>query len=204
MKVLVIIPTRKFVETDCLRSVTNQTYTDYSVCMHAMMPIKLHLDPEKDRVMNIVRNRNYIRDMVLKSDAEWFFWVDSDTVVPQNAIETFLKIKEPYMGGWYQKKDKTTWVAGRFNNKGVFVFQKNIPQEEKFETDLLGLGCAFIHRSVLEKISFEHGMDVMMKEESGQKLFYAECAMFCKAAKEKGITPYLIRDVVCGHLLVQT
>ncbi len=204
MKVLILIPTRLFVEPDCLASVNNQTHADYSVCIHALAPIQLHIESEKNRVLNVVRNRNMMRDMALKTDAEWFMWVDSDTVIPPSAIATFLKYKKPLMGGWYKKKDGSVWVAGSFIPNGLFQFYKEQPADAELPVDLLGLGCAFMHRDVLEKIEFDPGITKDMTDTSGASFFYAECAMLCESAKKIGITPLLIKDVVCRHLPVLT
>ena len=145
-----------------------------------------------------------MRDMALKSSAAWFFWVDSDTIVPPHAIDTFLKYKKEFMGGWYKKKDDSTWVSGNFNSEGLFVFQKELPEGLFFKTDLLGLGCAFMHRSVLEKISFDGGVDRWMTTSEGDKFFFAECAMFSDDAQKLGFEPTMIREVVCTHIPVLT
>lgn len=204
MKVLALIPTRKFVEPDCLRSINHQTYSDYSVAIHALAPVFLHAEPERNRVLNVVRNRNIMRNMALKTDAEWFFWVDSDTVVPSHAIDTFMKYKKEFMGGWYKKKDNSTWVSGNFNKEGLFVFQKDLPEGLFFKTDLLGLGCAFMHRTVLEKIEFDGGVDRNMDSIDGGKFFFAECAMFSESAQKIGVMPTMIREVICEHIPIQT
>ncbi|MFM2357869.1 MAG: hypothetical protein RJA61_606 [Candidatus Parcubacteria bacterium] len=204
MKVLVLIPTRGFVEPACLHAIHAQDYTDYSTYVHILKPVKLHGDFEKDRVLNIVRNRNSIRELALKSDAEWFFWIDSDTIIPSNAISTFLRHNKPFMGGWYKKKDGSTWVAGKFLSNGQLSFYKEQPRDGEISVDLLGLGCSFMHRSVLEKISFDGGVDKWMTDTDGRRFFYAECAMFCESAKQSGIEPLLIREVVCSHIPVLT
>ncbi len=201
MKVLVVIPTKAGVENECFQAVLTQDYPDYGIFVSSLKPIPLDLSPEKNRVHNIVRNRNYARKMALASDAEWFLWVDTDVVLPRNAITEFLKVGKPLMGGWYKKILGSDWVAGRWVSSDTFShFQK--PEQGVVSTDLLGLGCAMIHRSLLERVEFKNGTDVIGKDMSGKSYFLGECMLFCQDSMRLGEKACMVGNVICAHLPV--
>ena len=40
------------------------------------------------------KNRNEIAKDFLKSDSEWMFWIDTDTIVPDGVEFTLVKVKD--------------------------------------------------------------------------------------------------------------
>ncbi len=199
MKVLALVPTKDgLMHSEALQALYGQKYADYSAMIHTLRPIELHSDRYKNKSLNILRNRNIMRDIALGSDAEWFFWVDSDTVVPENAIEEFLKVGKPLMGGWYPVVLNKNWVAAKWTQDGKLGhFSQSLPGIT--EVDMLGLGCAFMHRSVLEKIPFTAGTDEHVIGLDGAEYYMGQCATFCRDAQKEGIKPSLLGSIICKH-----
>lgn len=201
MKVLIVVPTKDGMENEAYKAVLSQDFSDYGVLVSVRRQEKLHDDPEKSRVLNIVRNRNHARAMALASDAEWFLWVDTDVVIPTNTITEFLKHGKKLMGGWYKKIVGEDWVSGKWVTKDVFYCFTE-PQKEVARVDMGGLGCAMVHRSVLEKLSFDGAIDTYSKDVHGRVCFLGECIVFCREADKLGSPMHMIPSVICKHLPV--
>ncbi len=200
MKVLALIPTKDgIVHPETLHAVYKQDFSDYSALIHILKPVFLHQDPYKNKSLNILRNRIIMKKLALGSSAEWFFWVDSDTVPPVNAITEFLKCEKPLMGGWYPTVFNANWVAARWAQESVFEHFK-APLPGLTEVDLLGLGCAFMHRSVLEKVDFTAGTEEYVKGIDGASYYLGQCGTFCRDALVFGVKAVMVGNVVCKHI----
>lgn len=138
-----------------------------------------------------------MRKMALSSPAEWFLWLDSDVAMPKTAISEFLKAGFPLMGGWYKKKGVNDWVAN-YKKGDVFVYYTQ-PQHGVIDTDLIGLGCVMMHRTVLEKQDFKPFTELGMKDDKGNNYFFGECFGFTQEAKSMGIKPKMVGSIVCKH-----
>lgn len=106
-------------------------------------------------VMTADHNRNLIVDEFLKSDAEWLFWIDSDTVVPIGAVERLLSTGRTLASGlYYGKHDPHPTIAYHIYNGAFAPIDQTVRWEvgELLEVDATGLGCMMTHRSVYEDI----------------------------------------------------
>lgn len=100
-------------------------------------------------------NRNDITDRFLKSDAEWLFWIDADTVVPSAAIQRLMGLGKTLASGLYYGKNPphNPIAYVKWNNA-----YKSIEGTQSWEVgeilpvDASGMGCMLTHRSVYEDI----------------------------------------------------
>lgn len=105
--------------------------------------------------MTADHSRNLIADDFLKSDAEWLFWIDSDTQVPVGAVERMLAQGKTLVSGLYYGKNDPHPPIAYFKYNGAY---RPIDKEMKWEkgeiihVDSAGMGCALTHRSVFEDI----------------------------------------------------
>lgn len=199
MKVLALIPTKDgIVHPETLNAVYKQDFVDYSALIHILKPIFLNRDLYKNKSLNILRNRIIMRSLALGTDAEWFFWVDSDTVPPLNAIQEFLKIGLPFMGGWYPTVFNENWVAGKFVKENILEHFLQ-PIMGLVEVDMLGLGCAFMHRSILEQINFTPGTEEYVVGVDGGSYYLGQCGTFCRDALRLDVKPTMVGSVICKH-----
>jgi hypothetical protein len=206
MKILIICPVKDKPEPECEISLVGQ---GAEILIHKREPEKEPLDiiSEKSKVKNIVLNRNEARTKALATDADYFLWVDGDIILPKDAVKNFLKYVEKgqkFLGGWYRKVMSPDWVAAMvIDNQSTLQYYKT-PQLGLTQVDLMGCGCMFMAREVLEKIEFRNGTDKDFRDTSGKTYFYAECLSFCEDAKKIGYIPTLCGDVICEHIDLKT
>jgi hypothetical protein len=91
------------------------------------------------------------------------------------------------------------YVAGRWIADNTF-FNFDRVLQGLVEVDMIGMGCALIHRKVLEKITFESGTNLACKDELGNKAIVGECGAFGNAAFKAGYKLYMDGNIVCKHL----
>jgi len=220
-KVLVIVITEDDVLKECYDSILKQDYPDFSTLVSVKKQELLSGNSDANKLLNIVKHRNEARKKALASDADYFFWIDSDIVLPVNAISSLLlqlqvpkvspifdKLKSQFpitepkqkhiMGGWYKlhsDTEKTAWNCANWvaDNKIASVegWQRSVIRVDKMD-----LGCVMMSREVLEKISFKHGFNLEVNDNRRA----CECLMFAKDAQDAGYELFMDGDVVCEHL----
>lgn len=104
-------------------------------------------------------NRNEITNKgFINGGADWIFWMDDDTVPPENAITHLVKIGLPFVAGLYflPAKPYNPIAYKRHESSGLYAPVYQYPKGGLFQVDSVGMGCTLIHRSVYEKIRDEH------------------------------------------------
>lgn len=105
--------------------------------------------------MTADHSRNAITADFLKSNAEWLFWVDSDTLVPVGALERLLAHGRTLVSGLYYGKNPPHMPIAYYIHNGAYTPIDNEIKWEKGEIipiDAPGMGCMLTHRSVFEDI----------------------------------------------------
>lgn len=105
--------------------------------------------------MTADHNRNSIVRDFLKSNAEWLFWIDSDTLVPIGAVDRLLAHGRTLVSGlYYGKNPPHPTIAYTIYNGAFRPLDKERSWEkgEIIEVDACGMGCMLTHRSVFEDI----------------------------------------------------
>lgn len=199
-KVLIIVITDKHVMPRCYNSLLEQDYPNFLVSVVAKRPVFQHSDTTKLKYLNCVDNRNEARRMFLGSDSDYCLFVDSDIVLPKNALSLLMSHGKDVMGGWYQEINSDRWIAGRWIADNTFFNFRQI-QPSVVKTDVVGMGCALVSRKVLEQVSFKPAIDVILKDESGVSLILGECGAFGNDVAEMGFNLYMDGSVVCEHLI---
>jgi hypothetical protein len=171
------------------------------------------------RGMPIDVTRESMVDTALKAGFEWIFFLDSDVILPDKALETLFSHKIPLINGIYKaKKPGGFWWAAWMRTKAPTGSEAFAPIESwtgrLIQVDVIGTGCMLIHRSVFEKIREKYPdlpfflwakerspkvldklnlPDPMMREVSED--FY-----FCLLAKLSGFPIVVDTEVKCGHI----
>lgn len=97
-------------------------------------------------------NRNLIVDIFLQNNADWLFWIDSDTRLTYGAARTLIDSGKTMTSGLYFAKSDLAhpiaYVRSETGYEPLTAWEKG----ELREVDGAGLGCCMTHRTVYEDI----------------------------------------------------
>ena len=150
--------------------------------------------------------RNWAAKRFLESeaytDAEWFVFLDIDQTFPVDTIDMLLTAAEEnnakVVSGTYFKRNFNSetvgWKYGAQNNIVEPVLDGTVQ-----EVEIIGMGCALIHRSVVEKVGYPWFQYGPLHE--SVECLATEDIYFCQRCKELGIPIYIHTGIICGHIM---
>lgn len=198
-KILIIVPTERGVLRETLEAIWGQDYQNFKLMVYRHKP-----NPLKRRHWNCADAKEKARKQALKTDSEFFLFCDSDVVLPKNALSEFMlqakqgnKIRYHAQGGWYQLTNNL-WSGGRWVADHVFQ-SFTAPGQSVTITEKIELGCAFLSREIFEKLSFEDGENIGIKDRYGWRSA-CDCMAWSNKALDAGYQLYMNGHVVCKHL----
>lgn len=150
-------------------------------------------------------NRNLIAEEFLKTDAEWLFWIDADTIVPQGGIERLLSTGKDFISGLYYAKHPPHNPIAYYNHLNAY---KSIDHEgrtwergEIIEVDTCGMGCMLTHRSIFEAIKANY---TVKQEVGGGMIIVHNDDIKVGSVSEIGVTPTSItRELIDPEIEVR-
>jgi len=131
----------------------------------------------------IAHNRNSLVESFLKTDYEWFLFIDSDIMPPLNVLDMTKNGKDICSGICPQfRKDRiVSLILKKYQDKYKFI--KNDIKGDVIEIDGVGTGCLLIRRNVFEKIEKPY-FEFLFDEKGMNRL--SEDLNFCRKAQEAG------------------
>jgi hypothetical protein len=171
--------------------------------------------------LSLVEGRNNAVEYFLdKTENEWLFFVDTDMGFKPEAMEQLLvaadPVKRPVVGGLcfalkHMKSDNkggfrvlpipTLFMWARDPNRGHYGFANRFMYPPETLVQVAGTGAAFllIHRSVLEKIRVEYGVQWfnLIQYEDGTTV--SEDLSFCYRLMEQEIPVFVHTGVKITH-----
>jgi cellulose synthase/poly-beta-1,6-N-acetylglucosamine synthase-like glycosyltransferase len=135
------------------------------------------------------------RNLVVESmprEADYLFFLDSDTIPPANALTRLLSHNLPIVGGLYFRKTPP-FDPLLLRHAGGIMYEPiyDFPANGLVEVDATGLGCMLVKREVLDSLGkpwFKFDGDL------------SEDYYFCRKAKEAGYKIMVDTGVQCDHL----
>lgn len=205
-KALILVVSAQDVVQEALDSWNAQDYPSYSTLIHILKPTKLHDDPEKNKNLNIAVNTEIIRKFALASDADYFFFVDSDIVLPPHAISELIEqletMKAHAIAGYYlMRNSKTHYCMGRLVKDNTLWYLMQ-PEKSVVKIDYAGTGCLMVSRELLGRITINVDLDRILKIAGTEKLcvWFDHCFDLCNQIFALGYQLYADGDVICKHL----
>jgi hypothetical protein len=163
------------------------------------IPIILWNIPRKEVITNILQNithaRESLRRYAEKNNYDYIFFLDTDTIpFDLNTIDKLIESNKEAISGVYFYKKTSVPVMVSTVSKTNFTLKEledAVNSNSLLETEIFGLGCALISRSVFTKIPFSYSV---FGKEIGDDYGY------CFAMSEEGIKRYTDPKLLCQHL----
>lgn len=178
MKVLIAMPTAKYIETQTFLSVYN---------LKAPKGVKTSFIAVEG--YSVDTSRNVLAKEAKTMGAEYIFWVDSDMILPKDALKRLLAHDKDIVTGAYAFKD--------INSQDLIAFSvdnKRMPYSEingLTEVGGIGFGCCLTKTDIFDKLEYPY---FVFGEDYGEDIY------FCRKARAAGLKIYIDPDVKCGHI----
>ncbi|NLB80942.1 MAG: hypothetical protein GX800_04885 [Clostridiaceae bacterium] len=178
MKVLIAMPTARYIETHTFLSVYN---------------LERPKDVETPFVAiegySVDTSRNMIVKEAIEQKADYILWVDSDMILPEDALIRLLSHNKDIVTGAYAFKDIKSQDLIAFKIGGGQMEFSSI--NGLTEVGAIGFGCCLTKTEIFDKIEFPY---FVFGEDFGEDIY------FCKKARAAGFKIYIDPDVKCGHI----
>ncbi|MBW3011346.1 hypothetical protein KY326_03945, partial [Candidatus Woesearchaeota archaeon] len=153
-----------------------------------------------DKFEKIRGSRKMIKNIFLKGDYQYLLYLDSDVIVPKDAIKQLLSRKKDIVSGVYLNGMRINGKPGVFpvlydfvsddpEDKRVKLMTRNDVMPEKFkEIACGGMGCVLVSRAVLVDTTFDK-----IENTTDDVSFFLE-------ARKLGFRAYVDTSVKCNHI----
>lgn len=204
-RILIAVPTYENIYPDTFKSIYQLDRGDHE------------LEFDFFRGYDVANARNQIAQATLDRGFDYVLMVDNDEVLPKDALLNLIEVEENDIdfgmavgyclsrpGGAANTSGRTT--AFKFNKRDYVVEDAYTAEELKKLCDKgtktvqirgSGLGCALIHRSVFERMSYPWFKWVLYSNKSQ----LSEDLFFCEKFKEISVPIFVDTRVACGHLM---
>lgn len=177
--ILIAIPTNKYIEKECFQAIYDLDTEGLDCQLYIQSAYAV--DVAREKIVIEAKKRN----------AEYIFWVDSDTIPPKNALKDLLSCNKDIVSGIYAFKymDSDDAVVMRINGDHYenITVTELLQGERIKEIDACGFGCILTKTDVFREQNFIY--DTRRGEDT----------YFCEKAKVNGYKIYVDNRVGCGH-----
>lgn len=177
MKVLIGTPTAKFIEPQTYVSIYNLESNGIETKFVAVEGYSV--DTSRNMIVKEAKNQN----------ADYILWVDSDMILPEDALIKLLSHGGDIVSGAYAFKDLKSQdiIAFSVDNKRIAVSEA----DGLTEVGGIGFGCCLTKTDIFDRLDFPY---FVFGEDYGEDIY------FCRKARAAGYKIYLDPDVKCGHI----
>jgi FkbM family methyltransferase len=187
-KILIGIPTAKYIEVDTFKSLWDLT-----------VPEGYELDFQYFYGYSISQIRNLIADWAKRYD--YLFSVDSDIVLPKDTLVKMLDADKDIISGLYiQRKPGEQILEVYMSTHGggcTNIPYSRLEKHSVVEIEACGMGCALIKSDVFRKVPYPH---FYYKEALTMAETVSEDVYFCRKAKQHGYTVWADATIKCDHV----
>jgi len=142
---------------------------------------------------DVAQVRNLMADYAIRNNYTHILFVDSDIVLPTNALTQLLSHAAPIVSGVYRQRweDRVVIEGGKGTRK---IEMSDMVGTQ--EVTYCGFGCVLVETELLRKIGYpqfeyHHTLDFAQT--------VSEDADFCRKATALGIPVLMDTDIRCGH-----
>lgn len=187
--ILIAIPTIDYIESATFKSIYDLT-----------IPLDVQTHFETFRGYGIEHIRNIIAKYALDKQYDYVFCVDSDILLPKNALERLLEHNRDVVSGVYARKQPGQKIVEVFVRQGTKLLPVTLDVLQPpglHRVNACGLGCALIKTDVFRKIpfpQFEYYFSI------NPQSVISEDTDFCQKVYEAGKSVWVDSTVLCGHV----
>lgn len=142
--------------------------------------------------------RNKIAQMAITGNYNYCLMIDSDMLIPRNALQTMLD-----SGAWvtlapYQRRGGKRGETPIYQSQYHPYYKHDMPNKPPFVTARAGgFGCALVKVDAFRQLSFPYFQYVWDTETN----LVSEDIYFCDKARDAGLPIVCATHVWCGHIL---
>lgn len=151
----------------------------------------------------IDRGRNQCVKHALDLNASHIMWIDSDMVIPHDAIVRFLSHGLPIVGGLYFQRGEpyhpVNWHwndTDRSSSSFSFTFNHNFKPDELQPVDGIGTGCLLVSTIVFKTMRDQFNDEKWFQT----SLDHGDDVWFFHRLRSMNFPIYLDASVKCGHI----
>ncbi len=207
MKILIGITTAETVCHETMESLFNLQRPE-----NIELLLKIH------HSYNVAEGRNQLVKLAFREGCSHIFFVDSDIILPSDALIKLLDANVWVINGTYPRKELETITNSnpfttlyRHEPKGLnkinfgpfFMSQAELPNQGIIPVDAAGLGCTLIDLNTFRKLGGNDDWFIFAKEESQIHMgpyCLGEDLYFYRSCLRKDIQPYAEASIRCGHV----
>lgn len=183
-KILVAVPTLNKVDVKFVASWANIVFC------HGIEDVECHPQFVVDSMTYTARIN--LADIAVKGNYDYVLWLDSDMVIPADALKKLLEHDKDFVTGLYFKRrgDHAPVIYSRFLEPYI-----DYPQNEIFQVKACGFGCVLMKTDVIRRVAEEfEGSTFQPYNEWGEDL------SFCYRWKLCDGDIWCDPTVKCGHI----
>lgn len=188
-KILIAIPTAKYIEPDTFKSIYDQ-----------IIPDGYDVDFQYFFGYNISQIRNLLTEWALSRNYDYLFSVDSDMAFPPDTLQKMINHDVDMVSGVYRQRKEDQQIIEIYQNtkNGLTnVMYDDIKDKGLVEINGCGFGCVLIKCEVLKTVGYPqfeyHMKDVM-------SIGLSEDNDFCIKANRAGYKIYCDTSIICDHI----
>lgn len=189
-RILIAVPTFENILPDTFKSIYNLEIPENYIC-----------DFDFIKGYDCARARNEIAKKALENNYDYILMVDSDTIIPKDALINMLYDPKEMCLGIYPRKNTSTGQTECFKlGQKDYIDVYHYEDIDKFTDNYIeikggGLGCALIDTKVFNNIKFPYFKYVIY--DSGAVL--SEDNYFCSQLTAANYKIFMNTNVRCGH-----
>lgn len=185
--ILIAIPSARYIEPETFKSLWN-----------LKVPQGFQLEFQYFYGYSISQVRNLIADWAKNYD--YLFCIDSDIIVPCDALEKMIKADKDIISGLYVQRIENKHILEIYSYshlQGFYNISYNqIKDSPIVEIAACGMGCALIKSSVIRTLDYPH---YVYQEAIDHKNSISEDIYFCIKAKNHGFSVWADPSIICDH-----
>lgn len=181
--ILIAVPTNKYIEPETFKSIY-----DLEVPPGYITNFQFFYGYQVDQIRNLIAH--------WAVNFDYLFSVDSDIVLPRNALSRLLSHDKDIVSGLYIQRKHNIHALELYRN-GINVPYNDIKGLGLVEVDSCGFGCVLVKSNVIKDIGYPQ---FVYKSAIDHKDTVSEDTYFCHKAKELGYRVYADTFIQCNHI----